>query len=122
MGHSVARYVPSLPPSLLPPLSSTKHADGNPFHMLTLNLTSLRVWCYSCQTEVFLENNGEFLCLVQYANSSAAESMNRSLQLSAASVYPLKPFLVFVVCSDPPLLKSPPSVPGFDDDLELEGN
>ena len=22
---------------------------------------------------------------------------------------------------DPPLLKSPPSVPGFDDDLELEG-
>ena len=55
---------------------STKHAHGNFRHSLTLNLTSLRVWCYSCQAEVFLENN------------------------------------------DPPLLKAPPSVPGFDDALD----
>ena len=55
---------------------STKHAHANSRHSLTLNLTSLRVWCYSCQSEVFLENN------------------------------------------DPPLLKAPPSVPGFEDEVE----
>lgn len=36
---------------------STQHFKDYPEHCLTLNLTSLRLWCYLCECEVFLENN-----------------------------------------------------------------
>ncbi|XP_013775645.2 ubiquitin carboxyl-terminal hydrolase 20-like isoform X2 [Limulus polyphemus] len=36
---------------------SSKHFKEKPDHSLTLNLTTLRVWCYLCECEVFLENN-----------------------------------------------------------------
>lgn len=36
---------------------STVHFEKNTTHSLTLNLLTLRVWCYLCQREVFLENN-----------------------------------------------------------------
>ncbi|XP_076320954.1 ubiquitin carboxyl-terminal hydrolase 20-like isoform X2 [Tachypleus tridentatus] len=36
---------------------SSRHFKEKPDHSLTLNLTTLRVWCYLCECEVFLENN-----------------------------------------------------------------
>uniref|UniRef100_A0A4W5MFY6 UBP-type domain-containing protein n=1 Tax=Hucho hucho TaxID=62062 RepID=A0A4W5MFY6_9TELE len=33
-------------------------------HNLTVNLTTLRVWCYACGKEVFLERNLDPHCLV----------------------------------------------------------
>ncbi|KAH6943838.1 hypothetical protein HPB50_000155 [Hyalomma asiaticum] len=36
---------------------STQHFQGCCEHSVTLNLSTLRVWCYLCESEVFLENN-----------------------------------------------------------------
>lgn len=36
---------------------STLHFQGCCEHSVTLNLSTLRVWCYLCESEVFLENN-----------------------------------------------------------------
>ncbi|RWS10968.1 Ubiquitin carboxyl-terminal hydrolase 20-like protein [Dinothrombium tinctorium] len=36
---------------------STAHFNQNVSHCLTLNLTTFRVWCYKCQTEVYLDRN-----------------------------------------------------------------
>ncbi|XP_037071272.1 ubiquitin carboxyl-terminal hydrolase 20-like [Pollicipes pollicipes] len=36
---------------------STEHHQQQPQHCLVLNITTLRVWCYVCEAEVFLENN-----------------------------------------------------------------
>ena len=36
---------------------STAHYKSHPTHRLTLNSTTLRVWCYSCECEVFVESN-----------------------------------------------------------------
>ncbi|XP_070532526.1 ubiquitin carboxyl-terminal hydrolase 20-like [Ptychodera flava] len=35
---------------------STDHTKKT-FHALTVNLTTMRVWCYDCEAEVFLQNN-----------------------------------------------------------------
>lgn len=39
---------------------STQHFRLNPCHRLTLNSTTFRVWCYECETEVFIDNNITF--------------------------------------------------------------
>ncbi|KAG8229849.1 hypothetical protein J437_LFUL009124, partial [Ladona fulva] len=36
---------------------STKHNQLMPSHSLHLNLSTMRVWCYICEQEVFLDNN-----------------------------------------------------------------
>ncbi|XP_043229020.1 ubiquitin carboxyl-terminal hydrolase 20-like [Amphibalanus amphitrite] len=36
---------------------SAEHHRQLPHHCLALNVTTMRVWCYNCQTEVYLENN-----------------------------------------------------------------
>ncbi|ELT95284.1 hypothetical protein CAPTEDRAFT_97991, partial [Capitella teleta] len=36
---------------------STTHAKQNKNHCLVMNLTSLRIWCYKCEGEVFKDNN-----------------------------------------------------------------
>lgn len=36
---------------------STQHFKEKTDHCLTLNLTTYRVWCYICESEVFFENN-----------------------------------------------------------------
>ena len=36
---------------------SAEHHRQLPQHCLALNVTTMRVWCYNCETEVYLENN-----------------------------------------------------------------
>lgn len=36
---------------------STEHYKIHPEHHLTINSTTYRIWCYACETEVFIENN-----------------------------------------------------------------
>lgn len=56
---------------------STKHFQAKQDHSLTLNLTTLRVWCYLCECEVFLENNDPPL----------APGILSSQHISASKVY-----------------------------------
>ena len=37
---------------------STQHFQLNRSHRLTLNSTTFRIWCYECQTEIFIDNTG----------------------------------------------------------------
>ena len=37
---------------------STQHYHLNRSHRLTLNSTTFRIWCYECQTEIFIDNTG----------------------------------------------------------------
>lgn len=60
---------------------SCQHYEAQPHHCLVLNITTLRVWCYICTTEVFLDNNvppvgggGPAICAEDVAMAGAGSS------------------------------------------------
>lgn len=62
---------------------STKHFRDFPDHAITLNLTTFRVWCYLCETEIFLE---DYFPHSQSLSASSRSIRQRKISTSAASV------------------------------------
>lgn len=61
----------------------TKHFRANQTHCLQLNLSTRRIWCYVCNTEVFLHTKGS--AMMQPADS--AEAARRDSASSNGSVH-----------------------------------
>ena len=55
---------------------STQHYQLNRSHRLTLNSTTFRIWCYECQTEIFVDNT------TPWVTKSTSESQELSQEPS----------------------------------------
>lgn len=53
----------------------TQHFNTNPLHCIHMNLSSQRIWCYICETEVFLPNS-----MAREIPSDVLANMNRYME------------------------------------------
>lgn len=67
----------------------TKHFNANPTHCIHMNQSSQRIWCYVCETEVFLPSSNRGECASDMFINMSRHLTDRSGSGTLSSVYSL---------------------------------